>query len=234
MRSDRSHTSTSGPWRSGPRARATATGAGMAWNTPGSDKSGDRSPRRRPNDGGLDALLDRLRGLFGGGGGGGGASGDGRSMLRWVGIALGLWLLFNSFVLIDRAAARRGAALRPVRARPAARPALQGAVADRARDQGQRHPDQDLQRQRAGADPRREHRPASRSTCSTGQRSAACTCSARRDADQVLQQAAHEHRARAGRPLRPGHRARRAQRAGGARRATSCRSRWTPTAPAWS
>ncbi|MFD0740407.1 FtsH protease activity modulator HflK [Lysobacter koreensis] len=86
----------------------------MAWNTPGSDNSGDRSPRRRPNDGGLDALLERLRGLFGGGngggGGGGGAAGDGRSMLRWAGIALGLWLLFNCFVLITEQ--QRGVVLR--------------------------------------------------------------------------------------------------------------------------
>ena len=45
----------------------------MAWNTPGSDKSGGgRPPRRRPGGNNpLDAVLDQLRGLFGGSGGSG-------------------------------------------------------------------------------------------------------------------------------------------------------------------
>ena len=59
---------------------------------------------------------------------------------------LGLWLRVQQLRAGDRAAARRGAALRPVRPHHAARPALQVAVADRARDHGQRHRDQDLQR----------------------------------------------------------------------------------------
>ncbi|GAA5080134.1 FtsH protease activity modulator HflK [Lysobacter panacisoli] len=78
----------------------------MAWNTPGSDNSGGsngRTPRqRRPDGRGLDALLEPLRGLFGGGGGGG--------ILRWVGLVLGLWLVFNCFVLVTEQ--ERGVVLR--------------------------------------------------------------------------------------------------------------------------
>lgn len=79
----------------------------MAWNTPGSDNSGGsngRTPRRRPDGGrGLDALLDPLRGLFGGGNGSG-------SILRWVGLVVGLWLVFNCFVLVTEQ--ERGVVLR--------------------------------------------------------------------------------------------------------------------------
>ena len=79
----------------------------MAWNTPGSDKSGgDRRPPRRRGSGGLDGLLDSLRGLFGGLGGGGG----GGSILRWVGIVFALWLAFNCFVLVTEQ--ERGVVLR--------------------------------------------------------------------------------------------------------------------------
>ena len=78
----------------------------MAWNTPGSDNSGGsngRTPRRRPGGRGLDALLDPLRGIFGGGGGSGG-------ILRWVGIVFALWLAFNCFVLVTEQ--ERGVVLR--------------------------------------------------------------------------------------------------------------------------
>lgn len=73
----------------------------MAWNTPGSDNSGSgrngRPPRqRRSGGGGLDDVLDRLRGLFGGFGGGGNAG-----IGRWVLLALALWLVFNSFLLVN-------------------------------------------------------------------------------------------------------------------------------------
>lgn len=83
----------------------------MAWNTPGGNdgnsnrpSGGDRNnpwppPRRRKpggGGGGFDDILDRIRGVFGGGGGGGL---DGNP-LRWAGIALVLFLLFNSFTLI--------------------------------------------------------------------------------------------------------------------------------------
>ena len=84
----------------------------MAWNTPGSDNSGGsdpsgRSPRRRnSNNNPLDELLDRARGLFGGTGSGNG----GGNALRWTAIILGLWLLFNSFVLVTEQ--ERGVVLR--------------------------------------------------------------------------------------------------------------------------
>jgi len=78
----------------------------MAWNIPGKNND-DRGPGgndRRQNPwpprrsgggrgrGPFDGILDQLRGLFGGGGGG--------SPLRWIGIALALWLAFNCFVLV--------------------------------------------------------------------------------------------------------------------------------------
>lgn len=79
----------------------------MAWNTPGSDKSGgDRRPPRRRGSGGLDGLLDSLRGLLGGLGGDGGGGG----ILRWVGIVFALWLAFNCFVLVTEQ--ERGVVLR--------------------------------------------------------------------------------------------------------------------------
>lgn len=79
----------------------------MAWNTPGSDKSGgsDRPPRpSKPGGNGLDDILDRLRGLVGGNGGGN------RHIWRWVALLVGLWLAFNSFVLINEQ--QRGVVLR--------------------------------------------------------------------------------------------------------------------------
>lgn len=78
----------------------------MAWNTPGSSNSGGssgRPPRRGPGGRGLDSLLDPLRGLLDGGGGSGG-------ILRWVAIVVGLWLVFNCFVLITEQ--QRGVVLR--------------------------------------------------------------------------------------------------------------------------
>ncbi|MGY0558360.1 MULTISPECIES: FtsH protease activity modulator HflK [unclassified Lysobacter] len=79
----------------------------MAWNTPGSDNSGSgRPPRqRRPGGNGLDEIVDRLRGLFEGGGNGGN-SGIG----RWVLVVFVLWLVFNSFVLVNEQ--QRGTVLR--------------------------------------------------------------------------------------------------------------------------
>lgn len=86
----------------------------MAWNTPGNNNEsnsggGNRNPwkpRKTGRGGGgggaFDELIDRLRG-FGGGGGGG-------NPLRWAAIALGLVLLFNSFVLV--AEQERGVVLR--------------------------------------------------------------------------------------------------------------------------
>jgi membrane protease subunit HflK len=86
----------------------------MAWNTPGNNNEsnsggGNRNPwkpRKTGRGGGgggaFDELIERLRG-FGGGGGAG-------NPLRWGAIALGLVLLFNSFVLV--AEQERGVVLR--------------------------------------------------------------------------------------------------------------------------
>lgn len=92
----------------------------MAWNIPGKnnddrgsgrDGGNDRRqnpwPPRRSSGGGrgrgpFDGILDQLRGLFGGGGGG--------SPLRWIGLALALWLAFNCFVLVGET--DRGVVLR--------------------------------------------------------------------------------------------------------------------------
>ena len=80
---------------SGPRGLKAAW---MAWNRPGG--GGGRSPRGGGN-GGFGRLLDRLPD-FGGGGNG--------SALRWAGLALVVWLLLNSFVLITEQ--QRGVVLR--------------------------------------------------------------------------------------------------------------------------
>ena len=82
----------------------------MAWNIPGNKNSGDRSNKDGRNawkprgsgggGGGLDDILNRLRGIFGDGGG----------PLRWIGLALALWLVFNCFVLITEQ--QRGVVLR--------------------------------------------------------------------------------------------------------------------------
>ena len=88
----------------------------MAWNIPGknyndqppeSERSGGNGrnpwpPKRRKRGGG--GIGDRLRDLFDGGAGGSG------SPLRWVGIVLALWLVFNCFVLIGEQ--QRGVVLR--------------------------------------------------------------------------------------------------------------------------
>ena len=89
----------------------------MAWNTPGkgsdgtgSDNGGEQRKRdgKRPawrpsgggnRGGGLDEILDRLRGVFGGGGIG-----------RWLAIGFALWLALNCFVLVTEQ--QRGVVLR--------------------------------------------------------------------------------------------------------------------------
>src|SRR3546814_16958368 len=83
----------------------------MAWNIPGkNDDGGSGKDRRNPwkprrgsggNGGGLGGLFDNFRGMFDSGGG---------SPLRWVGLALVLWLAFNCFVLV--AEQERGVVLR--------------------------------------------------------------------------------------------------------------------------
>jgi len=80
----------------------------MAWNIPGNKNSGDRSGKdgrnawkpRGGGGGGFDDIVNRLRGIFGDGGG----------PLRWIGLALALWLVFNCFVLITEQ--QRGVVLR--------------------------------------------------------------------------------------------------------------------------
>ena len=71
----------------------------MVWNIPG--KGGDSPDNRqnpwpprcpdRGNGGGLDGLMDQLRGLFGGNGGGVG---------RWILLVVALLVLFSSFQLV--------------------------------------------------------------------------------------------------------------------------------------
>ncbi|MGN7724647.1 FtsH protease activity modulator HflK [Luteimonas sp. 22616] len=80
----------------------------MAWNIPGkNDDSGSGKDRRNPwkprrgNGGGLGGLFDNFRGMFDGGG---------SSPVRWIGLALALWLAFNCFVLV--AEQQRGVVLR--------------------------------------------------------------------------------------------------------------------------
>ena len=73
----------------------------MAWNTPGGGSGKDgRNRWQRSNDGGINRLLDPLRGLFGGGGGIG----------RWIAVLAALWLAFNCFVLVTEQ--QRGVVLR--------------------------------------------------------------------------------------------------------------------------
>lgn len=81
----------------------------MAWNIPGSGSGknggngqGSRPPGRRGGGNPLDAVVDALRGLFGGASGGG--------ALRWIGILVVLWLAFTTFTLI--AEQQRGVVLR--------------------------------------------------------------------------------------------------------------------------
>ena len=80
----------------------------MAWNTPGSDNSGNsgsRPPRKRGTGNPVEAIFDRLRGLFGQGGGDGTAG-----IGRWVLVVLVLWLIFNCFTLVTEQ--QRGVVLR--------------------------------------------------------------------------------------------------------------------------
>ncbi|MEQ1511143.1 MAG: FtsH protease activity modulator HflK [Lysobacteraceae bacterium] len=86
----------------------------MAWNTPGNnndDSSSGGGNQRSPwkprqsgrggGGGGFDDILARLRGIFDGGGG---------NPLRWGLAAVGLWLVFSSFVLVTEQ--ERGVVLR--------------------------------------------------------------------------------------------------------------------------
>ena len=81
----------------------------MAWNIPGGSGKDGRNPQRRGGGNALDRLLEPLRGLFGGSGGGNGGGGN-VGPGRWIAILLGLWLVFNSFVLVTEQ--QRGVILR--------------------------------------------------------------------------------------------------------------------------
>jgi membrane protease subunit HflK len=75
----------------------------MAWNQPGKGGQGGWRGKPTGGGGGLGPLSDRLRDWFGGPGGGIGP-------LGWIGGALVLLLLFNSFKLVDEQ--QRGVVLR--------------------------------------------------------------------------------------------------------------------------
>ena len=79
----------------------------MAWNSPG-NRNNDPWRGKDPNRE-VQAFVDRLRGMFGGGSGGG-RDGDAVNPLYLVGGLLVVWLVFNSFKLIDER--ERGVVLR--------------------------------------------------------------------------------------------------------------------------
>lgn len=71
----------------------------MAWNQPG---NGNKDPwRGKDPNSEVQAFVDKLRGMFGGGGGSGGGKDDGFNPLYIVGGLFVVWLVFNSFKLID-------------------------------------------------------------------------------------------------------------------------------------
>jgi len=81
----------------------------MAWNQPG-NRGNDPWRGKDPNRE-VQAFVERLRGMFGGGSGGGsGRSGESFNPLYLIGGLLVVWLLFNSFRLIDER--ERGVVLR--------------------------------------------------------------------------------------------------------------------------
>jgi modulator of FtsH protease HflK len=81
----------------------------MAWNTPGkgdnrdSSSGGGRDPWKRGGGRGGNDLLAKLRGFFDGGGGAG-------NPLRWLPVVVALWLSFSCFVLVTEQ--ERGVVLR--------------------------------------------------------------------------------------------------------------------------
>lgn len=74
----------------------------MAWNQPG---KGNQDPWKGKDPGNeVDAFVNRLKGMFGGGGSGGGRGGQPASAfnpLPWILALVGVWLVFNSFKLIN-------------------------------------------------------------------------------------------------------------------------------------
>jgi membrane protease subunit HflK len=81
----------------------------MAWNQPG-NRNNDPWRGKDPNRE-VQAFVNKLRGMFGGGGGAAGRGGsDGFNPLYLIGGLVLVWLVFNSFKLID--ARERGVVLR--------------------------------------------------------------------------------------------------------------------------
>ncbi len=70
----------------------------MAWNQPG-NRNNDPWRGKDPNRE-VQAFVDRLRGMFGGGPGRGGAGSDFNPLVPVL-VLLGIWVVFNSFKLID-------------------------------------------------------------------------------------------------------------------------------------
>lgn len=84
----------------------------MAWNQPG---KGNQDPWKGKDPGNeVEAFVNRLKGMFGGGGGGGRGRGAGSqggfNPLPWIIGLVGIWLVFNSFRLMDER--QRGVVLR--------------------------------------------------------------------------------------------------------------------------
>ena len=82
----------------------------MAWNQPG---KGNQDPWKGKDPGNeVDAFVNRLKGMFGGGSGGGrGApAAGGFNPLPWVLGLVVVWIMFNSFKLMDER--QRGVVLR--------------------------------------------------------------------------------------------------------------------------
>lgn len=76
----------------------------MAWNQPG---GGNKDPWKGKDPGNeVEAFINRLKGMFGGGSGSGGRSGGNQPQgsfnpLPWLLALFGIWLVFNSFKLIN-------------------------------------------------------------------------------------------------------------------------------------
>lgn len=83
----------------------------MAWNQPG---KGNQDPWKGKDPGNeVEAFVNRLKGMFGGGSGAGGRGSQGTGAfnpLPWILGLVGIWLVFNSFKLMDER--ERGVVLR--------------------------------------------------------------------------------------------------------------------------
>lgn len=81
----------------------------MAWNQPGKGKQDPWKGKDPGNE--VEAFVNKLKGMFGGGNGGGRGQAMGSfNPLPWVLALVGIWVLFNSFKLMDER--ERGVVLR--------------------------------------------------------------------------------------------------------------------------